>query len=161
MSAQPHNELWEAVARRLVEEGLPPERAQVLASGLVDSDARLGLLTEMLERLEKQAEEPSDSIDGATGGDGHGSQLRHPVRTVEHEVEHLREVAAVGESAATPAILGGGVIIILALVVAALIGAGFLAHYTVGGGASSTSSPAPAFKASDLAALPTDNWITN
>jgi hypothetical protein len=87
VSPEPHDELWEAVARRLVEEGLPRERAQVLASGLVDSDARIGPLTEMLERLEKQAKEPSESIDGATGGERHESQLRHPVRTVEHEVK--------------------------------------------------------------------------
>jgi len=161
VSPEPHDELWEAVARRLVEEGLPRERAEVLASGLVDSDTRIGPLTEMLERLEKQAEEPSESIDGATGGDGHESQLRHPVRRVAHEVEHFREVADEGKSAATPAILSGGVIIILALVTAVLIGAGFLAYYMVSGGGSSSSSSAPAFKASDLAALPTDNWITN
>jgi len=93
------------------EEGLPRARAEVLASGLVDSDTG-SAADEVLERLEKQAEEPSESMTGATGGDGHESQLRHPVRTVEHEVEHFRESPTRERAAATPAILSGGAIII-------------------------------------------------
>jgi len=56
----------------------------------------------------------------------------HPVAAVEHEVEHLHDVAAVGESGATPAILAGGVIAVLLPLAVVLIGLGFLFYYVVG-----------------------------
>jgi hypothetical protein len=58
------------------------------------------------------------------------SSLAHPIEAVEHEVEHLAEVAEEGKSPATPAILGGGLIAVLIPVVAILIAASFLiAHF--------------------------------
>ena len=59
------------------------------------------------------------------------SPLAHPIEAVEHEVEHLAEVADEGESPATPAILGVGLIAVLIPVVAILIGASFLVAYLV------------------------------
>jgi hypothetical protein len=47
---------------------------------------------------------------------------------------------------------------VLVLLVAVLIGVGFLVNYAVG--SSSTSTLAPAFTAAELAARPTDNWLT-
>ena len=54
------------------------------------------------------------------------SPLAHPIEAVEHEVEHLAELADEGESPATPAILGVGLIAVLIPVVAILIVACFL-----------------------------------
>ena len=59
------------------------------------------------------------------------SPLAHPVKAVEHEVEHLADVADEGESPATPAILGVSLIAVLIPVIAILIGASFLAAYLV------------------------------
>ena len=50
------------------------------------------------------------AADDQGGARGHGaSALRHPTRTVEHEVEHVLDVARQGESPKTPAILIAGV----------------------------------------------------
>jgi hypothetical protein len=58
------------------------------------------------------------------------SPLAHPIESVEHEVEHLADVAEEGESPATPAILGVSLIAVLIPVVAILIAASFLiAHF--------------------------------
>jgi outer membrane protein assembly factor BamB len=46
----------------------------------------------------------------------------HPIRTVQHEVEHLREVAEAGESEATPAILIGRILTIVLPVAALMLG---------------------------------------
>ena len=64
-------------------------------------------------------------------GDEHGehedeSPLAHPIEAVEHEVEHLAELADEGESPATPAILGVDLIAVLIPAVAILIVACFL-----------------------------------
>jgi hypothetical protein len=59
------------------------------------------------------------------------SPLAHPIDAVEHEVEHLREVAEEGKSPATPAILTGGVLAVLIPVIAILIGACFLIGWLV------------------------------
>jgi len=66
----------------------------------------------------------------------HERRLRHPLRSAEHDVEHLRDVAEDGESGATPAILTGGVLAVLIPLVAIVIGIVSLATYlaTRGGG---------------------------
>jgi hypothetical protein len=55
---------------------------------------------------------------------------RHPLRAAERELEHLREIAGEGESAATPAILIGTWIAILlplvAIVIALAVGIAYL-----------------------------------
>jgi len=48
---------------------------------------------------------------------------------------------------------------VLLPVLAVLIGVGLLVNYTAG--SSSKSTVAPAFRAAELAAPPTDNWLTN
>jgi quinohemoprotein ethanol dehydrogenase len=82
--------------------------------------------------------------------------------SVTDEVAHLRDVAEKGESDATPAIMAGGVLMVvipLALVMIGLaLGAAWLATR---GDDTSPSTTAPAFTADQLAADPTDNWITN
>ena len=50
---------------------------------------------------------------------------------MEHEVEHLADVADEGESPATPAILGVGLVTVLIPAVAILIGACFLIGWLV------------------------------
>ena len=69
------------------------------------------------------------------------SPFAHPVEAVEHEVEHLADVADEGESTATPAILGVSLIAVLVPVIAILIGASFLAAYLVTRGGSSEATP--------------------
>ena len=54
--------------------------------------------------------------------------LRHPVRATVHEAGHLREIAAKGDSPATPAILAGIVIAFVVPLAALLI----LVDFTVG-----------------------------
>jgi outer membrane protein assembly factor BamB len=99
-----------------------------------------------------------------TSGAEQESGLRHPIHAAEHEVEHLRQIAQKGESAATPAIIGGTVIAFVALILAVIltlaIGIGYLAT-RCGGGGSGGITTAPAFSTDELAALPTENWITN
>jgi alcohol dehydrogenase (cytochrome c) len=138
------DELQARLKQRLVDEGFPPERAASLVAALVGSSG-----------------EPS----AGPSGDGHESRLRHPIRSTEHEVEHLREVAAKGESAATPAIVGGAAVAVagaaIVLVVVLALGVAYLATLGDGGGNGNRIQAAPAFSAGELAALPTDNWITN
>jgi glucose dehydrogenase len=52
----------------------------------------------------------------------HENALRHPVREIEHEVEHLYEVADKGESEATPAIVSVGVLIVAGVAVVLILG---------------------------------------
>jgi hypothetical protein len=42
-----------------------------------------------------------------------GDAIRHPVKHVKHEAEHLHEVANAGESAETPLILIAGIVLVL------------------------------------------------
>ena len=51
------------------------------------------------------------------------------IRTVEHEAEHLLEVAEEGESAETPAIVLGMVVLVLLPVFAMMLCAAFAAYY--------------------------------
>ena len=51
------------------------------------------------------------------------------IRTVEHEAEHLLEVAEEGESAETPAIMLGMVVLVLLPVFAMMLCAAFAAYY--------------------------------
>ncbi|HSS81548.1 MAG TPA: hypothetical protein VLK24_10155 [Gaiellaceae bacterium] len=60
------------------------------------------------------------------------SPLAHPIEAVEHEVEHLADVAEEGESPATPAILGVSLIVVLIPVVAIVIAASFLIAHFIG-----------------------------
>ena len=107
------------------------------------------------EHADQHEEDPA-------GTEADGSGLRHPIHAVEHEVKELRDAAARGESGGTPAILAGMSITVLvpivALVVAVALGAAYLVKRDNGSGG---IAAAPAFSADDLAALPTDNWITN
>jgi cytochrome c553 len=68
--------------------------------------------------------------------------VRHPIRTAEHAVEHLRHVADEGESAATPAILAGGVLTLLVPFVSILIAVGLIISYVVLPGGGSSAAPA-------------------
>jgi len=113
--------------------------------------------------------EEAGTVSSDPGGMGkrdaeHESGLRHPIRAAEHEAEHLRQVAEKGESAATPAIIGGTVIAFVAMILAVIltlaIGIGYLAT-RCGGGSSGGITTAPVFSTDELAALPTENWITN
>jgi hypothetical protein len=56
-------------------------------------------------------------------------RLRHPVREIEAEVEHLREVEREGESGETPFIAILGIILFLLPIVAVLLGLAFAAYY--------------------------------
>jgi PQQ-dependent dehydrogenase (methanol/ethanol family) len=182
--ADSHDELWDHVRQRLVEEGLSPQRAEALATALVDPESRVDALTELedrldrltdvVERLATRVEGGAPSIEPAASGptpaepsattpvagDGHDSAVRHPIRAAEHEADELRKVATKGESPRTPAIVAGGVMMVLvplfAIVLAIVLGVAYLVTRDTG-----SSDVAPAFTADELAALPTDNWITN
>jgi hypothetical protein len=55
--------------------------------------------------------------------------VRHPVRGVEAEVEHLREVEEQGESGETPLIAVFGVILFLIPILVVIAGLCFAAYY--------------------------------
>jgi hypothetical protein len=57
------------------------------------------------------------------------SRLRHPVREVEGEFDHLREVERKGESAETPFIAILGIILFLIPIVLVVLGLAFAAYY--------------------------------
>ena len=57
------------------------------------------------------------------------SRLRHPVREIEGEVEHLREVEEEGESGETPFIAIAGIILFLLPIVVLVLGLAFAAYY--------------------------------
>jgi len=80
--------------------------------------------------------------DGA--GETSSKALRHPLRTAEHEVEHLMEIAKEGESAATPAILTVTWIVIVLPLVAIVVGLAFGVAYLVTGSAGTRYPSAPA-----------------
>jgi hypothetical protein len=58
--------------------------------------------------------------------------LRHPVREIEAEAEHLHEVEQKGESAETPLIAILGVILFLLPIVLFVLGLAFAAYYLSG-----------------------------
>jgi quinohemoprotein ethanol dehydrogenase len=110
----------------------------------------------VVKETTKTPDAPSPAEEGESG-------LRHPIHTVEREVHELRDTAAKGRSPATPAILVAGVSItvllpIIAIVIALAFGAAYLVKRNNGSGG---ITAAPAFSADELAALPTENWITN
>ena len=117
--------------------------------GLAD---RLDRLSSAIERLEAEIERLSAAVEriepaAATAAQPappaqHAHHLPHPVRSAEHELEHLNEVADEGESGATPAILIGGLLAILIPIVALGIAAAIIAPIlATRGGGSSTASP--------------------
>ena len=55
--------------------------------------------------------------------------MRHPVRTIEAEAEHLREVEREGESAETPFVAILGIVLFLLPIVAIVLGLSFAAYY--------------------------------
>jgi hypothetical protein len=57
------------------------------------------------------------------------TRLRHPVREVEAEVEHLLEVEREGESGETPFIAIAGIILFLLPIVVLVLGLAFAAYY--------------------------------
>jgi hypothetical protein len=57
------------------------------------------------------------------------SRVRHPVRAVEAEVEHLREIEREGESAETPFVAILGIVLFLLPIVAIVLGLAFAAYY--------------------------------
>jgi hypothetical protein len=60
----------------------------------------------------------------------HDSVVRHPIRTTVHDAEHLRDIAAEGQSAATPAIIAAAVIVFITPVAALLMVLAFgIAHF--------------------------------
>jgi quinohemoprotein ethanol dehydrogenase len=154
-----------------------------LAEAAGDVESELDRLTDVLDEFAKHVSAAAQSIE--TAGEvaessseraaaaarqwrehrQQESRLRHPFRAAQHEVKHLREVADKGESPATPAIIGGTVMafaaVIIVLVITVAFGVAYLATRGGGGSSSATIQSAPAFSTQDLAALPTDNWITN
>src|ERR1700750_1381442 len=100
------DELRQFVRRRLIEEGVAPERAEELTPELLDPDTRPRALDDLGERRERLA----DVVERL---EGHESHRPHPIQAAEHELEHLQDVAEEGKSPATPAILGGTLILIL------------------------------------------------
>jgi hypothetical protein len=54
---------------------------------------------------------------------------RHPIQAAEGEAEHLREVAAEGQSAATPVIVVAALLVSLILIVAAVIALAFVVFH--------------------------------
>jgi hypothetical protein len=57
------------------------------------------------------------------------TRLRHPVREIEAEAEHLREVEREGESGETPFIAILGIILFLLPIVVLVLGLAFAAYY--------------------------------
>jgi hypothetical protein len=57
------------------------------------------------------------------------ARVRHPVRAIEAEAEHLHEIEREGESAETPLVAILGVILFLLPIVATVLGLAFAAYY--------------------------------
>ena len=171
---QSNDELWTLVRKRLIDEGLTPERAEDLATALLQADSRpaalqeiddrLDRLTDVVQRLDANVEHLNESMDRTDGrasppdpqattaaaqpavpreSDGHEHHVPHPIRSAEHEVEHLYAVADEGESAATPAIMYGGVLAVVLPLALIMIGVVSLAVYFATRG-SGSSKPAAA-----------------
>ena len=74
----------------------------------------------------------------------------------------LYDTAVKGKSAQTPAILAGAWITFLLPFVAIVVGVALgVAYLVTQGDGSGGIASVPAFSTDELAALPTDNWITN
>ncbi|HTS73438.1 MAG TPA: PQQ-binding-like beta-propeller repeat protein, partial [Gaiellaceae bacterium] len=167
-----NDELWWLVRKRLIDEGLSPERAEALATALLEPDSRpaaleelddrLDRLTDVVQRLDTQVEHLTETVERADGAavtaapaaaqpavpsarDAHEHHVPHPIRSAEHEVEHLYEVADEGESAATPAIMYGGVLAVVLPLALIMIGVVSLAVYlaTRGGDSSKPAAAIP------------------
>jgi hypothetical protein len=86
-------------------------------------------------------------LDHAAHGEAAGKRLehavRHPLRSTEHEIEKLKEIAEAGESAATPAILTATWIAILLPLLAIAVALAFGAAYLVTGSAGTRYPVAP------------------
>jgi len=76
--------------------------------------------------------------------DGHDEVLRHPIRAVEHEAEHLKDVVAQGDSGATPLILIGTWLAVVLPLVALVTGLAFGISYLVTGSPGTHYPPIPA-----------------
>jgi len=109
----------------------PPDRLQELGD-------RLDSLTQRVEGLEVHVDQLAQEVAATRRPEHH---LPHPVRSAEHEVEHLREVADKGESEATPAILAGGVLAVLLPITALVIAAAVLIPILVTRGGGSSAVP--------------------
>jgi hypothetical protein len=57
------------------------------------------------------------------------ARLRHPVREIEAEAEHLIEIEKRGESAETPLVAILGIVLFLLPIVALILGLAFAAYY--------------------------------
>ncbi|HUO70613.1 MAG TPA: hypothetical protein VMU39_07535, partial [Solirubrobacteraceae bacterium] len=155
-ASQSNDELWWLVRKRLIDEGLAPERAEALATALLEPDSRpaaleelddrLDRLTDVVQRLDTQVEHLTETVERTDGAaatsvpaaaqpavqsadDAHEHHVPHPIRSAEHEVEHLYEVADDGESAATPAIMYGGVLAVVLPLALIMFGVVSLAVY--------------------------------
>ena len=160
-ASQSDDELWSLVRKRLIDEGLTPERAGDLATALLEPDSRpaalreiddrLDRLTDVVQRLDSEVAHQSESRPGADGeaaaqpvaqsdGAEHEHRVPHPIRSAEHEAEHLYQVADEGASAATPAIVYGGVLAVVLPLALIMFGVVSLAVYLATRG----GSPKPA-----------------
>jgi hypothetical protein len=87
-------------------------------------------------------------LDDDTHGEAAGERLqhaaRHPLRSTEHEVEKLKEIAETGESAATPVILTVTWIAIVLPLVAIVVALAFGAAYLVTGSTGTRYPAGPA-----------------
>ena len=171
-ASQSNDELWWLVRKRLIDEGLAPERAEALATALLEPDSRpaaleelddrLDRLTDVVQRLDTQVEHLTETVERTDGAaatsvpaaaqpavqsadDAHEHHVPHPIRSAEHEVEHLYEVADDGESAATPAIMYGGVLAVVLPLALIMFGVVSLAVYlaTRGGDSSKPAAAIP------------------
>ena len=124
---QSDDQLGTALRQRLVDEGFPPDRAEALATALLDPVARPDALRELnnrLDRLTDVLERLTDDVEqlwsnGARACRGGNRRRRATAETearlstrsaaVERALERLREVGEEGESGATPAIMIGRV----------------------------------------------------
>jgi hypothetical protein len=57
------------------------------------------------------------------------ARFRHPLRKIEAEAEHLREIERAGESAETPFVAILGIILFLLPIVVVVLGLAFAAYY--------------------------------
>jgi len=94
--------------------------------------------------------------DDQGGAHGHGAAaLRHPARTVEHEAEHVYDVARQGESPKTPAILIAGVALtVVSFFTVALVLAYVIAYLVTGSTGAHLQKVGPLPTATQAAASP-------
>ena len=124
--SQSDSEMWAFVRQRLIDEGLTPERAETLATALLDPGLRPGALQELDDRLDRLTD-VTERLE--THRVGAHERFRHPIRSAEHDFKHMHEIAEEGQSGATPAILTGRVILILIPIAAIMMGLAVGAFY--------------------------------